>query len=167
MDCFCRGRRSRDRPCCRAFARSPVPVLGMVCVDHSPSRNDRMRLSHNTLVSALAARVENNSALRQMSASPQSGHWRCTNQSLLRAKSGHRQRRRRVYAGGRICHFFKRPTTAIAAITTTTTSAHISSSEIVSRAQPIICVSSTRSHRRRWKAPQAAPRCQASVRFAD
>jgi hypothetical protein len=30
-----------------------VPVLGVVCVDRSPPRNDRLRLSHNSLVSAL------------------------------------------------------------------------------------------------------------------
>jgi hypothetical protein len=42
----------------------------MVYVDHSPNGNGRMRLPHNTLVPTIAARVENNSALRQMSASP-------------------------------------------------------------------------------------------------
>jgi hypothetical protein len=49
---FCRGRRARHRPCCRAFARSLVPVLGMVCLRRSPHRDDRQRLSHDTLVSA-------------------------------------------------------------------------------------------------------------------
>jgi hypothetical protein len=29
-----------------------VPVLGMVCLRRSPHRNDRQRLSHDTLVSA-------------------------------------------------------------------------------------------------------------------
>ena len=47
-----------------------------------------------------------------------------------------------------ICHFFKRVTTATATITTMTTSAHISSSEIVSRAQSIICAYSITSSAR-------------------
>jgi len=69
MDCFCRGLRSRDRPHCRPFARSPELVLGMVYVDHSPNGNGRMRPSHNTLVPTVAARVETpSSALSQMSA---------------------------------------------------------------------------------------------------
>src|SRR6476661_6415387 len=33
-------------------------VLGMVCVDHSPNGNGRMRLSYNTVVPTVAARVE-------------------------------------------------------------------------------------------------------------
>ena len=105
MGRFCRGLRSRDRPHSRAFARSPELVLGMVYVDHSPNGNGRMRLSHNTLVPTVAARVETpSSALRQISAlgqadicaaishvrfAPKSGLMQCSNACPLWANSGH------------------------------------------------------------------------------
>ena len=47
----------------------------------------------------------------------------------------------RQHRGSSISYFLKRLTTATATITATTTSAQISSFEIVSRPQPIICVS--------------------------
>ena len=47
----------------------------------------------------------------------------------------------RLHRGSNISYFLKRLTTATATITATTTSAQISSFEIVSRPQPIICVS--------------------------
>ena len=47
----------------------------------------------------------------------------------------------RLHRGSSISYFLKRLTTATATITATTTSAQISSFEIVSRPQPIICVS--------------------------
>ena len=53
MDCFRCDWRSRNRPFRGAFARSPMLVLGMVCVRGSSTSNDRVRLSHNTLVSPL------------------------------------------------------------------------------------------------------------------
>jgi len=54
VDCFCRRRRSRDRTRRRASAKSPKRVLGMVCVDHSPNGDDRVRVPHDTLVSIVA-----------------------------------------------------------------------------------------------------------------
>ena len=47
----------------------------------------------------------------------------------------------RLHRGNNISYFLKKLTTATATITATTTSAQISSFEIVSRPQPIICVS--------------------------
>src|SRR5262249_49902244 len=53
-------------------------------------------------------------------------------------------------------YLFKRLTTATATIATTTTSAHISSSEIVSRPQLIICAPPFQSPRRPVQALMAA-----------
>src|SRR5262249_32499336 len=61
----------RDRPRCRASAGSPELVLGMVCLDHSANGDDRMRLSHNTLVSNVAVRSNCTAPVWTMSASGQ------------------------------------------------------------------------------------------------
>src|SRR5262249_42866033 len=63
MGRFRRGGCVRYRRSCGAFARSFELVLGMVRIDHSSDGNDRMRLSHDALVSTLA-----------MSAFGESGH---------------------------------------------------------------------------------------------